>query len=114
MHILFSKKFNFANGVSAFSFWFKIDQSEQQCVTEHSWGSFPNGEKGYEELEAPAAYRIALKTWANWVDTNVNPNKTRVFFTTMSPTHMRYLSHTQLVMITHKIKIMQGMFLQMT
>ncbi|BFG36437.1 hypothetical protein CerSpe_227110 [Prunus speciosa] len=53
------------------------------------WGSFPNGEEGYEELEAPAAYRIALKTWANWVDSNVNPNKTRVFFTTMSPTHMR-------------------------
>ncbi|PRQ42908.1 putative PMR5 domain, PC-Esterase, protein trichome birefringence-like 3 [Rosa chinensis] len=53
------------------------------------WGQFPNGEEGYEELEAVVAYRIALKTWANWVDTNVNPNKTRVFFTTMSPTHMR-------------------------
>ncbi|KAL5995558.1 hypothetical protein ACLOJK_025621 [Asimina triloba] len=53
------------------------------------WGSFANGEEGYEELEASTAYRIALKTWANWVDSNINPNKTRVFFTTMSPTHMR-------------------------
>ncbi|KAM1038239.1 hypothetical protein ACFX2I_032842 [Malus domestica] len=53
------------------------------------WGSFPNGEEGYEELDAPVAYRMALKTWANWVDLNINPNKTRVFFTTMSPTHMR-------------------------
>ncbi|KAL6133047.1 hypothetical protein ACLB2K_065284 [Fragaria x ananassa] len=53
------------------------------------WGSFPNGEEGYEELEAVVAYRIALKTWANWVDTNINPNKTRVFFTSMSPTHIR-------------------------
>ncbi|KAK4802262.1 hypothetical protein SAY86_000465 [Trapa natans] len=53
------------------------------------WGSFPNGEDGYEELERTAAYRIALRTWANWVDSTIDPNRTRVFFTTMSPTHMR-------------------------
>ncbi|KAK9159106.1 hypothetical protein Scep_005680 [Stephania cephalantha] len=53
------------------------------------WGSFPNEEEGYEELDAPSAYRVALRTWANWVDTTIDPNKTRVFFTTMSPTHMR-------------------------
>ncbi|KAL5710161.1 Transducin (beta)-like 3 [Ranunculus cassubicifolius] len=53
------------------------------------WGSFANGEDGFEELDAAVAYRIALKTWANWVDSTINPNKTRVFFTTMSPTHMR-------------------------
>ena len=59
--------------------------------TQHRWGSFANGDEGYEELEAPTAYLIALKTWANWVDSNINPNKTQVFFTTMSPTHMRSL-----------------------
>ncbi|PON92212.1 Protein trichome birefringence-like [Trema orientale] len=53
------------------------------------WGSFSNGDEGYEELDAPVAYRIGLKTWANWVDSTVNPNNTRVFFTTMSPTHQR-------------------------
>ncbi|CAI9097261.1 OLC1v1033646C2 [Oldenlandia corymbosa var. corymbosa] len=53
------------------------------------WGNFSNGEEGYEELEAPVSYRIGLKTWANWVDTTIDPNKTRVFFTTMSPTHQR-------------------------
>ncbi|XP_031485259.1 protein trichome birefringence-like 3 isoform X2 [Nymphaea colorata] len=53
------------------------------------WGSFKNGEEGYEELDAPTAYMIGLKTWANWVDSTVDPNRTRVFFTTMSPTHMR-------------------------
>ncbi|XP_043724107.1 protein trichome birefringence-like 3 isoform X1 [Telopea speciosissima] len=53
------------------------------------WGSFANGEDGFEELDAPVAYRIALKTWANWVDSTIDPNKTRLFFTTMSPTHMR-------------------------
>ncbi|KAL6503257.1 Transducin (beta)-like 3 [Orobanche hederae] len=53
------------------------------------WGSFTNGEDGYEELDAPVSYRLGIKTWANWVDSNVNPNTTRVFFTTMSPTHQR-------------------------
>ncbi|KAI3447794.1 hypothetical protein Pfo_004459 [Paulownia fortunei] len=53
------------------------------------WGSFANGEEGYEELDAPVSYTLGLKTWANWVDSHINPNKTRVFFTTMSPTHQR-------------------------
>ncbi|XP_041023798.1 protein trichome birefringence-like 3 isoform X1 [Juglans microcarpa x Juglans regia] len=53
------------------------------------WGSFANGEEGFEELDTPVAYKIGLKTWANWVDSTINPNKTRVFFTTMSPTHTR-------------------------
>ncbi|XP_031257212.1 protein trichome birefringence-like 3 [Pistacia vera] len=53
------------------------------------WGSFSNGQEGFEELDTPVAYRIGLKTWANWVDSNINPNNTRVFFTTMSPTHTK-------------------------
>ncbi|XP_058075049.1 protein trichome birefringence-like 3 [Magnolia sinica] len=59
--------------------------------TKSLWGSFANGEEGVEELPTTTAYQIALKTWANWVDSTVNPNKTRVFFTTISSTHMRSL-----------------------
>ncbi|XWS67255.1 hypothetical protein CRYUN_Cryun05aG0271800 [Craigia yunnanensis] len=53
------------------------------------WGSFANGEEGYAELDTPVAYKIGLKTWANWIDSTINPNKTRVFFTTISPIHTR-------------------------
>ncbi|KAL6987838.1 Transducin (beta)-like 3 [Sarracenia purpurea var. burkii] len=53
------------------------------------WASFKNGEEGSQELDSPIAYRLALETWANWVDSTIDPNKTRVFFTTMSPTHAR-------------------------
>lgn len=63
------------------------------CLIKRRWGSFANGEEGFEELDAPIAYRIGLKTWANWVDSSIDPNKTRVFFTTMSPTHMRSASY---------------------
>ncbi|KAG2690890.1 hypothetical protein I3760_09G211000 [Carya illinoinensis] len=59
------------------------------------WGSFANGEEGFEELDTPVAYKIGLKTWANWVDSTINPNKTRVFFTTMSPTHTSRISSLQ-------------------
>ncbi|XP_014515856.1 protein trichome birefringence-like 3 [Vigna radiata var. radiata] len=53
------------------------------------WGSFANGEEGYEELDTPVAYKFGLRTWANWVDSTIDPNKTRVFFTTMSPAHTK-------------------------
>ncbi|KAH6837562.1 trichome birefringence-like protein [Perilla frutescens var. hirtella] len=55
--------------------------------TKTLWGSFANGAEGYEELETHVSYTLGLRTWANWVDSNVNPSKTRVFFTTMSPAH---------------------------
>ncbi|CAL4930499.1 unnamed protein product [Urochloa decumbens] len=51
------------------------------------WGAF--GDDGYDELDAWVAFRLGLKTWANWVDANVDPNATRVFFMSISTTHMR-------------------------
>ncbi|XP_020585891.1 protein trichome birefringence-like 3 [Phalaenopsis equestris] len=53
------------------------------------WGSFENGEEGYEELEAVVVYRMAIKTWANWIDSSLNKSSTRIFFGTASPTHMK-------------------------
>ncbi|KAH1205723.1 Protein trichome birefringence-like 3 [Glycine max] len=40
------------------------------------WGSFANGQERYEEFDTPVAYKLALKTWANWIDSTINPNKT--------------------------------------
>ncbi|KAJ9160352.1 hypothetical protein P3X46_025760 [Hevea brasiliensis] len=45
----------------------------------------------YDEIELPIAYERALRTWAKWVEKNVNPNKTSVFFNSMSPTHIKSL-----------------------
>uniref|UniRef100_M1BNK7 Trichome birefringence-like C-terminal domain-containing protein n=1 Tax=Solanum tuberosum TaxID=4113 RepID=M1BNK7_SOLTU len=53
------------------------------------WGEFENGEEGYEELETAVSYRVALRTWANWIDSTIDPSKTKVFFTTMSPSHQK-------------------------
>ena len=40
--------------------------------------------KNMDRLEA---YNKGLTTWANWVDQNVDPSKTKVFFQGISPTH---------------------------
>ncbi|PUZ41526.1 hypothetical protein GQ55_9G512600 [Panicum hallii var. hallii] len=47
------------------------------------------GESGryYVDMDRTVAFQRGLTTWANWVDLNVDPAKTRVFFQSMSPTH---------------------------
>ncbi|GLJ17233.1 hypothetical protein SUGI_0298720 [Cryptomeria japonica] len=41
----------------------------------------------YLELEPLDAFKKAMITWAKWVDKNIDPTKTRVFFRGFSPTH---------------------------
>ncbi|PKU78220.1 protein trichome birefringence-like 35 [Dendrobium catenatum] len=41
-----------------------------------------------EEADGLDAMTLALETWADWVSSSVNPLKQRVFFVTMSPTHL--------------------------
>jgi len=40
-------------------------------------------------MDRLVAYEKALTTWAKWVDYNVNPAKTRVFFQGVSPDHVK-------------------------
>ncbi|KAL6901895.1 hypothetical protein ACP4OV_004771 [Aristida adscensionis] len=51
-------------------------------------GSFEKGDTEYVEVDRPVAYREVLKTWAKWVDRNIDPNRTTVFFMGMSPNHI--------------------------
>ena len=40
-----------------------------------------------EEMPIELAYERAMKTWAKWVRTNVNPKKTTIFFRSISTEH---------------------------
>ncbi|KAB2045276.1 hypothetical protein ES319_D01G149300v1 [Gossypium barbadense] len=48
---------------------------------------YQEGDHVYEELNVVEAFRRALTTWSKWVDDNVNPSKTMVFFRGYSATH---------------------------
>ncbi|XP_021908427.1 protein trichome birefringence-like 35 [Carica papaya] len=50
------------------------------------WSTEENGI--CEELDGLGAMELAMGAWADWVATKVNPLKKRVFFVTMSPTHL--------------------------
>ncbi|KAF8411034.1 hypothetical protein HHK36_003573 [Tetracentron sinense] len=52
-----------------------------------AWDSFQHKGKLVEKLEVEAAFRMAMKTWARWVDQNVDPSRTTVFFRSISPEH---------------------------
>ncbi|KAL5540563.1 hypothetical protein UlMin_045256 [Ulmus minor] len=54
-------------------------------------GSFDEGATEYDEIARPDAYRRVLKTWAKWVNKNIDPNRTTVFFSSMSPLHIKSL-----------------------
>ncbi|XP_061376621.1 protein trichome birefringence-like 28 isoform X2 [Gastrolobium bilobum] len=52
-------------------------------------GSFDEGSTDYDEVPRPIAYGMVLKTWSQWVDDNIDPNRTKVFFMSMSPLHIK-------------------------
>ncbi|MBA0662828.1 hypothetical protein Goklo_006897 [Gossypium klotzschianum] len=52
-------------------------------------GSFKDEKKDIEELTTEDAYRVAMKSMLKWVRKNMDRNKTRVFFTSMSPLHIK-------------------------
>ncbi|CAM8933241.1 unnamed protein product [Rhodiola kirilowii] len=43
----------------------------------------------HPHLDVSAAFRKAMTTWASWVDKNINPRKTQVFFRSSAPSHFR-------------------------
>ncbi|XP_061351718.1 xylan O-acetyltransferase 1-like isoform X3 [Gastrolobium bilobum] len=52
-------------------------------------GSFDEGSTEYDEIPRPIAYERVLHTWSKWVDDNIDPNRTKVFFTGTSPLHIK-------------------------
>jgi hypothetical protein len=52
---------------------------------------YKEGDYLYPKFDAVEAYRRALKTWAKWIDQNVDPKKQLVFYRGYSSAHFRYI-----------------------
>uniref|UniRef100_A0ACD5X0G8 Uncharacterized protein n=1 Tax=Avena sativa TaxID=4498 RepID=A0ACD5X0G8_AVESA len=55
--------------------------------TLQGWDYIGEGGQYSEDMDRMVAFQRGMTTWASWVDLNVDPAKTRVFFQSMSPTH---------------------------
>jgi len=53
-------------------------------------GSFKDEVQEIEMMSTEEAYRMAMKNMLKWVENKMDPKKTRVFFTSMSPAHAKY------------------------
>ncbi|XP_042486344.1 protein trichome birefringence-like 38 [Macadamia integrifolia] len=53
------------------------------------WKYLEAGTRIFRDFNRLEAFEMGLKTWAQWVDTNVDPSKTKVFFQGISPSHYR-------------------------
>ncbi|KAL8507671.1 hypothetical protein ACS0TY_018276 [Phlomoides rotata] len=51
------------------------------------WDYIETAGQLYKDMDRVVAFEKALNTWANWVDTNIDPIKTMVFFQGISPSH---------------------------
>nr|POF18958.1 protein trichome birefringence-like 43 [Quercus suber] len=51
------------------------------------WDFIQEGKHMQKDMDRLVAYEKGLMTWARWVDTNVDPEKTKVFFQGVSPDH---------------------------
>lgn len=54
-----------------------------------SWDYYKEGNNLIKNMTLMVAYQKGLSTWASWVDLNLNPQKTKVIFRSMSPRHNR-------------------------
>ncbi|XP_042029623.1 protein trichome birefringence-like 33 [Salvia splendens] len=52
-------------------------------------GAFADKDKDVVVMRSEDAYQMAMKSMLRWVKKNMDPNKTRVFFTSMSPRHKK-------------------------
>ncbi|KAL5729927.1 hypothetical protein ACHQM5_002815 [Ranunculus cassubicifolius] len=51
------------------------------------WDLFEHNGMFIENIDIEKAFKVAMNSWAQWIDRNVDPSKTTVFFRGISPEH---------------------------
>lgn len=58
-------------------------------MDECRWDYIELGGKYYRDMDRLEAMERGLKTWASWVDSNIDRSRTKVYFLAISPTHYK-------------------------
>lgn len=53
------------------------------------WDVMESGGRDYQDMDRLVALEKGMRTWANWVDTNIDSTRASVFFQAISPTHYK-------------------------
>ncbi|KAK6946594.1 PC-Esterase [Dillenia turbinata] len=53
------------------------------------WDYLEVGGKRYKDMDRFEAVKLALTTWSKWVDSNIDPTVTKVYYQGISPTHYK-------------------------
>ncbi|XP_038711813.1 protein trichome berefringence-like 7 isoform X1 [Tripterygium wilfordii] len=54
------------------------------------------------------AFRVAMNTWASWVENRIDPNRTRIFFRTFEPSHWSDHSRRSCNVTQHPVSETEG------
>ncbi|KAF2587817.1 hypothetical protein F2Q70_00041258 [Brassica cretica] len=63
--------------------WFVCDDDKTGTRINY----YQEGDLVHPKLDVSTAFKKALQTWSSWVDKNVDPKRTRVFFRSAAPSH---------------------------
>ncbi|XP_026445574.1 protein trichome birefringence-like 42 [Papaver somniferum] len=65
-----------------------ISNNQWQSLTYSIWDKIQEENKSYKDLDRLVAFTKGLTTWSKWVDNNIDPKKTQVFYQGISPAHL--------------------------
>ncbi|XVF14604.1 hypothetical protein REPUB_Repub09cG0075200 [Reevesia pubescens] len=79
-------------------------------MSRQRWDWFLFKQKLYTDMKLERAFKFAMRTWARWIQKNVDTTKTTVFFRGMSPGHSRCSKATQPIKDDHfKLKFSESL-----
>ncbi|ONI16583.1 hypothetical protein PRUPE_3G108100 [Prunus persica] len=75
----------------------KLDSIESGKMWKEIDDLIQEGDRMFKDMDRLVAYEKGLKTWARWIDNNLDTTKTRVFFQGVPPDHNKGSHRAQLV-----------------
>ncbi|MED6223284.1 hypothetical protein PIB30_072535 [Stylosanthes scabra] len=71
--------------ILVFNTWFWWNRNDSG----KPWDYIQIGDKIVKDLDRIEAFKLGLTTWVNWVNSEIDPNKNKVFYQGITPTHFR-------------------------